>query len=146
MAGSRRTRTEDYLAAIDRICIGGNAHRAATGAIASAVGVAKGTASDVLKSLAQQGLIDLLPYAGAQLTEAGTRRARRIVRRYRLLEMFLARTLEIPSERLAVEAWSLEPAASEDLMQHLDRFLQHPEFNPHGDPIPRADGSLPNRP
>lgn len=143
MTHSRRTRTEDYLAAIEGICADQHADRATTGAIAAAVGVAKGTASGVLKSLAEQGLIDLLPYAGARLTDEGAKLARRVVRRHRLIEMFLGQTLHISGERLADEAWSLEPGASDNLLEHVDRFLKHPEFTARGDPVPRADGSLP---
>lgn len=145
MTPHRRTRTEDYLAAIDRLCARRHADRATTGDIAAAVGVAKGTASGVLKSLAEQGLIDLLPYTGARLTDDGMKLARRVVRRHLLLEMFLGQTLHISRERLPDEAWSLEPGTSDELLEHIDRFLKHPDFNPLGDPIPRVDGSLPNR-
>lgn len=143
MGVNRRTRTEDYLAAIDHICREQRSDRAGTGAIAAVVGVAKGTASSVLKSLAEQGLIDLLPYAGSKLTTTGEQRARRIVRRYRLLEMFLMRTLDMDGERSADDAWSLEPGASDALVEQIDQFLRHPEFNPSGVPIPSADGLLP---
>ena len=143
MSRIRRTRVEDYLAAIDQVCEDGNLDRARTGVVAKTIGVSKGTVSSVLKELADAGFIDLAPYEGAKLTEQGRQRARRVLRRYRLMELFLSRTLGVAWEAVAEEAWSLEPAASDRLMELIDSLLARPEFDPHGNPIPRADGTLP---
>lgn len=145
MTEIRRTRPEDYLAAIETLAEQAESSRATTGNIAQQIDVSKGTVSGVLKELADQGLVDLIPYEGAMLTEVGRKRARYTVRRQRLLEFFLNQSLGIGWESVAEEAWRLEPGASEKLIERIDAALDHPEYDPQGDPIPRPDGSLPHR-
>ena len=141
MSDIRRTRREDYLAAIESVCEATESLRASTGAIAEQVGVSKGTVSSVLKELADDQLVDLVPYEGAKLTEQGRRLARRIVRRYRLLELFLSQTLSVDWDVVADDAWRLEPGASEELIERIDAFLKQPAYDPRGEPIPRFDGN-----
>jgi len=141
MTEVRRTRREDYLAAVESVCEESGLERAGTGAIAKRVGVSKGTVSNVLRELNDGGLVDLVPYQGAKLTESGRRCASRIVRRYRLLELFLSRTLGVGWDAVASEAWHLEPGASDELIKRIDSFLENPKFDLHGDPIPPVDES-----
>jgi DtxR family Mn-dependent transcriptional regulator len=129
MDSSRHTRAVDYLIAVERICADTRGERATTGAIAAAVGVAKGTASEILKSLARQGLIDLLPYTGSRLTAEGLAQARRTVRRCRMLQLFLMQTLKLSPTDSTIEAWNWEPAASDKLIEQIDRVLARPEMD-----------------
>lgn len=73
------------------------------------------------------------------------RRTRRIVRRQRLLQLFLSQSLGTDWNTAADEAWRLEPAASSELIDRIDIFLNHPEYDLHGAPIPRSDGSVPEQ-
>ncbi|MFG0332968.1 MAG: metal-dependent transcriptional regulator [Maioricimonas sp. JB049] len=137
MSEVRRTRPEDYLAAIDRICkdqdrgIADTGAIASTGAIAMAVGVSKGTVSAVLKELAEAGLVEHVRYRGAKLTETGRQKTRRTLRRCRLIELFLSQTLNVAPEVVADDARQLEPAISERLIEQIDRVLGHPATDVH---------------
>ncbi len=113
-----------------------------TGEIAQALSVSPGTVTGMLKTLSEASLATYTPYEGARLTEAGRRLALKVIRRHRLLELFLARTLEMSWDEVHEEAEHMEHAASERLVDRIDAFLGHPAVDPHGDPIPRADGSL----
>src|SRR5690349_16178443 len=113
-----------------------------TGELAQALHVSPGTVTGMLKTLSEANLATYTPYEGARLTESGERLALTVIRRHRLLELFLARTLEMPWDEVHEEAEHMEHAASERLIDRIDAFLGHPEVDPHGDPIPRADGSL----
>lgn len=143
MSDVRRTRVEDYLGAVEQICEERGLERASTGSVAELLGVAKGTASSTLQQLANDGLVDHLAYEGVCLTDQGRQRARLVLRRRRLLELFLSKTLGAAWENVTDEAWRLEPAASEQLIELVDTFLNRPSFDPHGDPIPKANGTLP---
>ena len=85
------------------------------------------------------GLVDHAPYHGAQLTEVGQRRALSVLRRHRLLELFLAEHLGVPWDRVHEEAEALEHVLSEDLEQRIAAKLGNPTHDPHGDPIPDED-------
>ena len=113
-----------------------------TGELAQALGVSPGTVTGMLKTLSEASLATYTPYEGARLTEAGQRLAIKIIRRHRLLELFLAQTLKMPWDEVHEEAEHMEHAASERLIDRIDDYLGHPAVDPHGDPIPRADGSL----
>lgn len=141
----RRIRAEDYLAAIEVLAERSASSRATTDSIARQLNVSKGNVSGVMKALADQGLVDWVPYEGAMLTDVGGRRARYTVRRQRLLKLFLSQTLGIGWESVAEEAWRLEPSVSERLIERIDVYLKHPEYDPHGDPIPCPDGVLPQQ-
>lgn len=114
----------------------------ATGELAQAMGVSPGTVTGMLKTLSEAALATYTPYEGARLTEAGNRLALMVIRRHRLLELFLARTLDMTWDEVHEEAEHLEHAVSERLIDRIEGFLGHPEVDPHGDPIPAADGSL----
>ena len=113
-----------------------------TGKVARALAVAPSSASCMFKVLAESGMVIHTPYKGGQLTPAGERLALTILRRHRLLESFLSRTLGMSWDEVGEEADRLEHAASERLFERIDIVLGHPRLDPHGDPIPRADGSM----
>ncbi len=114
-----------------------------TGELAQALSVSPGTVTGMLKTLSEASLATYTPYEGARLTPAGQRLALAVLRRHRLLELFLSQTLDMPWDEVHEEAEHLEHAVSDRLVDRIDDFLGHPTVDPHGDPIPRADGSLP---
>jgi DtxR family Mn-dependent transcriptional regulator len=112
------------------------------GQLANALGVAPGTATTMVKALAESGLVEYEPYAGVALTPAGDKLAALVVRRHRLIELFLVQVLGFGWDEVHDEAEQLEHAVSDRLIQRIDEMLGHPEADPHGDPIPDADGSF----
>ncbi len=96
----------------------------------------------MLKTLSEANLATYTPYEGARLTDAGQQLAMKVIRRHRLLERFLAETLTMSWDEVHEEAEHMEHAASERLIDRIDAYLGYPAVDPHGDPIPRADGSL----
>jgi DtxR family Mn-dependent transcriptional regulator len=111
-----------------------------TSALADELHVAPPTVSIMLKRLAAGGLVERTGNHGARLTDHGATHAREVVRRHRLLEAFLVRELRMPWDEVHEEADALEHAVSDRLMERIDRYLGHPERDPHGDPIPPAGG------
>jgi DtxR family Mn-dependent transcriptional regulator len=95
----------------------------------------------MLKTLGESNLVTYTPYEGVRLTQAGEALALRIVRRHRLIELFLVRTLDLTWDEVHEEAENMEHAVSDRLVDRMDAFLGHPVADPHGDPIPRSDGS-----
>ena len=110
--------------------------------MAEALGVSPGTVTSMLKTLSESGLAEYVPYEGARLTEAGRTLALRVVRRHRLIELFLVRTLELTWDEVHAEAENMEHAVSDLLVDRIDAYLGYPETDPHGDPIPKADGTV----
>jgi DtxR family Mn-dependent transcriptional regulator len=134
---------ENYVKAIAQIAARDRADAAvATGELAHALNVSPGTVTGMLKTLSEASLATYTPYEGARLTPAGQRLAMKVIRRHRLLELFLVETLKMPWDEVHEEAEHMEHAASERLIDRIDAFLGHPSVDPHGDPIPSADGSL----
>jgi DtxR family Mn-dependent transcriptional regulator len=117
-------------------------HPVGTGELAQALNVSPGTVTGMLKTLSEASLATYTPYEGARLTPSGQRLAMKIIRRHRLLELFLVHTLDMPWDEVHEEAEHMEHAASERLIDRIDAFLGHPAVDPHGDPIPTADGAL----
>ncbi|WZO99595.1 metal-dependent transcriptional regulator [Isosphaeraceae bacterium EP7] len=113
-----------------------------TGELANALDVSPGTVTGMLKTLSESDLATYTPYEGAQLTSSGRRLALAVIRRHRLVELFLARTLQMSWDELHDEAENLEHAVSDRLVDRMDAFLGYPAVDPHGDPIPQADGTL----
>ena len=132
---------ENYVKAIYQICTAGG-EPAATGQIATTLGVSPGTVTSMLKTLSQGQLVTYTPYEGVQLTAAGCGLALRVMRRHRLIELFLAKTLQMSWDEVHEDAEHMEHAVSDLLVDRIDEFLGHPESDPHGDPIPKADGSI----
>ena len=114
----------------------------ATGVLAQALNVSPGTVTGMLKTLSEAQLATYTPYEGARLTLSGERLAMKVIRRHRLLEQFLVQTLKMTWDEVHEEAEHMEHAVSERLIDRIDTFLGHPAVDPHGDPIPGADGSL----
>ncbi|MGV9824688.1 MULTISPECIES: metal-dependent transcriptional regulator [unclassified Gordonia (in: high G+C Gram-positive bacteria)] len=111
--------------------------------LADKMGVSPSTASEAIRKLADQGLVSHERYGAVTLTPAGRRAAILMVRRHRLLETFLVRELGYGWDEVHDEAEVLEHAVSDRLMARLDAKLGHPDRDPHGDPIPALDGSVP---
>jgi DtxR family Mn-dependent transcriptional regulator len=131
---------QDYLKAIYMLLSRGQ--EASNSAIAQALGVAPASATNMVKRLAEAGLIEHIPYRGVQLTPAGQQVALEMVRHHRLIELFLHDILDMPWDQVHVEAERLEHAISEEVEEAIARKLGYPTFDPHGDPIPDRDGRL----
>lgn len=115
------------------------------GTIASRVGVVPGTATTMIKALAEANLVEYEPRVGVRLSEPGEKLALSILRRHRLIELFLHKVLNMDWSEVHEDAEELEHAISDRVLERIDRMLGHPEFDPHGDPIPTACGSYKRR-
>lgn len=130
---------EDYLKKIF-LAEGKPGGLVSMGRIAEDLGVAPGTVTAMVKALDQSGLVDYAPYSGVQLTDAGRRLALHVLRRHRLLELFLVQVLGMSWSEVHGEAEELEHAVSDRLIDRIDELLGFPAVDPHGDPIPDAHG------
>jgi DtxR family Mn-dependent transcriptional regulator len=141
--GGLQPALQDYLKAIHRLTeASGRQDRATTKAIAAELGVTAPSVSAMLDRMAAQRLVDYVHYAGASLTPRGRRAALRVIRRHRLIELFLVRELGLGWEEVHHEAEQLEHVISDRLEAAIDAALGYPDRDPHGDPIPDADGRL----
>jgi DtxR family Mn-dependent transcriptional regulator len=113
------------------------------GRLAGSLGVVPGTATTMVKALAESGLAHYEPYAGVRLTTAGQKLAAMVLRRHRLIELFLVRVMGMSWTDVHDEAENLEHAVSDRLIGLIDDMLEHPSVDPHGDPIPDRHGALP---
>ena len=111
--------------------------------LAQHLNVAPASATKMLQRLTARGLVNHVPYKGASLTPEGQRKALSVVRRHRLLETFLAQTLDLGREQLHDEAERLEHALSSNLESAIATYLGNPTRDPHGHPIPGPNGELP---
>jgi DtxR family Mn-dependent transcriptional regulator len=100
------------------------------------------TASDAVRKLAEQGLLEHAPYGAVTLTPSGLTHALAMVRRHRLIESFLVQALGYRWDQVHDEAENLEHAVSDFMIERIDEHLGFPQRDPHGDPIPRADGTV----
>ena len=116
------------------------------GQLAAALGIAPGTATTMVKALAESGLAVYEPYNGVRLTSAGEKLAARVLRRHRLMELFLVQVMGMRWDEVHDDAEQLEHVVSDRLVERIDEMLGHPEADPHGDPIPTAEGKLAERP
>ncbi len=114
-----------------------------TSRVSGRLGLSASSVSGMLRKLADQGLIDHRPYGGITLTDSGLAGALRVVRRHRLVEMFLVAQLGYGWDEVHEEAEVLEHAMSDQLVERIDAALGRPRFDPHGDPIPGRGGELP---
>jgi DtxR family Mn-dependent transcriptional regulator len=130
---------QDYLKVIWSAAEWGGAP-ITTKALAARFSSTAANVSVTLRRLEAQGLVVYQPYRPAELTDLGRRLAVAMVRRHRLLEAFLAGILGYAWDEVHDEAERLEHAVSDDFLDRIDRLLGHPRFDPHGDPIPAADG------
>ncbi|HEU0257001.1 MAG TPA: metal-dependent transcriptional regulator [Microbacteriaceae bacterium] len=132
---------EDYVKAIWSATEWGEPAITTKG-LAARFGTTSATASDTIRRLVLQGLVEHEPYGQIGLTPTGVRHALAMVRRHRLIETFLASTLGYSWAEIHDEAERLEHAASDLLIDRVDALLDHPAHDPHGDPIPAADGRV----
>ncbi|MDA1039506.1 MAG: metal-dependent transcriptional regulator [Planctomycetota bacterium] len=130
---------ENYVKTIFQISSDQEGRPASTGQIAAALDVLPGTVTSMLKTLDAARLASHKPYEGVSLTRAGRMLALRMIRRHRLIELFLLRTLEMTWDEVHDEAEHMEHAVSDLLIDRIDTFLGHPDVDPHGDPIPRGE-------
>src|SRR5262245_63482289 len=129
---------EDYLKTIHSLSEGEKV--ASTSAIAERLNVAAGSVTGMLKRLSERGLVEHVPYYGARLTSEGEREAVRLIRRHRVLEIFLVQVLGYTWDRVHEEAERLEHAATDELIDRMAKVLGEPVADPHGAPIPASEG------
>jgi DtxR family Mn-dependent transcriptional regulator len=132
---------ENYLKAIYTLSNAEN-QSVSTNAIAEKLSTKASSVTDMLKKLADKKLIHYEKYQGAELTEKGKKIAINIIRKHRLWEVFLVNHLNFKWDEVHDVAEELEHINSEKLIDSLDRFLNFPQFDPHGDPIPDKDGKI----
>ena len=116
------------------------------GKLATALDVVPGTVTTMIRTLADAGLVHYEPRNGCTLTEAGEKLALHVLRRHRLVELFLVKVLGYDWSEVHDEAEELEHVVSDKLLERIDILLGRPIADPHGDPIPNAEGELPHRP
>jgi DtxR family Mn-dependent transcriptional regulator len=133
---------EDYLKRIYLEQQSSPDGRVATGLVAQALSVTPGTATSMIKTLADSGLVDHAPYGGVRLTDAGKLAATHVIRRHRLVELFLVEVMGMNWSEVHGEAEVLEHAVSDRLIERIDTMLGRPATDPHGDPIPTAEGEF----
>jgi DtxR family Mn-dependent transcriptional regulator len=133
---------EDYLKQILLEEQGHGEKRVATGRLAQALAVTPGTVTAMVKALSESGLVDYEAYGGVRLTKAGRQLALHVLRRHRLIELFLVRIMGMDWSDVHGEADRLEHAVSDRLIERIDEMLGHPAVDPHGDPIPTIGGEL----
>jgi DtxR family Mn-dependent transcriptional regulator len=138
---------ENYLKAIyqGQSALVGEDRLVPMGQVASSVSVAPGTATTMVKALAEAGLAEYEPYSGVRLTAAGEKLAGLVLRRHRLVELFLVKVMGMSWAEVHDEAEQLEHVVSERLIERIDDMLGHPTHDPHGDPIPNPDGAIASR-
>lgn len=132
---------EDYVKTIYKL-ESRDGDAATTKAVAERLRVSPSSVSAMLRRLDEAGLATLARYRGVRLTEEGRQLALRVLRRHRLLELFLAEVLDLPWDRVHDEAEVLEHALSAELEELIAAKLGHPVRDPHGDPIPTRDGRV----
>jgi len=133
---------EDYIKHIYLITQQSESSNAPMGQVADAVNVVPGTATTMVKALSDAGLVEYSPRVGVQLTIRGRKLALHVLRRHRLIEQFLVEVLGYDWSEVHNEAEQLEHVISDLLLERIDLYLDHPTEDPHGDPIPSAEGKV----
>lgn len=142
--GAGRSRAvEDYLKAIRQLQR--SQDPVSTSALAQHLERSPASVTNMIKSLAERGLVEHEPYHGVRLSSEGEREALRIIRRHRVIEAYLIERLGYSWDLVHAEAERLEHAASDDLVERMAAVLGHPDLDPHGSPIPTAEGEMPER-
>lgn len=135
---------ENYLKAIfhlERLSKNG----VSTNAIADRMETKASSVTDMLKKLSDKDLVNYIKYQGVTLTPKGKKTAAAIIRKHRLWEVFLVEKLDFNWDEVHEIAEQLEHIESEKLIDQLDKLLDFPKFDPHGDPIPSKEGTFPER-
>lgn len=134
---------EDYLSIIYKYKDGNDEVKA--NIIADKLEISKAAVTDMLRKLSSDGYIKYQKYKGIKLTGEGEEYARKMVRRHRIWEVFLNQIVGMPWDKVHDEAHNLEHSSSDELINRMEEMLDFPEFDPHGDPIPGKDGSIPKQ-
>jgi DtxR family Mn-dependent transcriptional regulator len=137
---------ENYLKAIyqGQLALLADDRLVSMGQVALSLGVTPGTATTMVKALAESGLVDYEPYSGVRLSAAGEKLAGLVLRRHRLVELFLVQVMGMSWAEVHDEAEQLEHVVSERLIERIDDMLGRPTHDPHGDPIPTPEGAIPS--
>lgn len=133
---------EDYVKAIYLLQQDAPTGEATVARLSATLGVTKGSITAMVRKLREAGLAEAERYGGITLTAKGRKLAIDMIRRHRLIEVFLVETLGFDWAEVHDEAERLEHALSAKVLDRLDTFLDHPSIDPHGDPIPGADGTI----
>ncbi|WP_276977998.1 metal-dependent transcriptional regulator [Flavobacterium filum] len=133
---------ENYLKGLLKITFENGTNEAGTNELATILAVKPATANDMLKKLKEKELVNYEKYRKIRLTKKGKQIALSIVRKHRLWETFLYQKLDFSWDEVHEVAEQLEHIQSEKLVDKLDKFLDYPEFDPHGDPIPNKNGEM----
>ena len=133
---------ENYLKALLKLTFENKSEEAGTNELAANLAVKPATATDMLKKLKEKELVDYEKYGKISLTVTGKKSAIDIVRKHRLWETFLFTKLEFSWDEVHEVAEQLEHIQSAKLVDKLDKFLDYPQFDPHGDPIPNNKGEI----
>ncbi len=140
---TRSVATEHYTRAIAVLCEQGDV---TTGRLAAHLRVTPAAVTEMLQRLACHALVVYTPYHGVTLTQQGHQAAMSVLRRYRLLTVFLVQALDCPWDEVAAEADALAPVLSERLTARIAAYLGDPTTDVYGNPIPRLDGSIEDQP
>jgi len=136
---------ENYIKAIYLECRKIDERMLPIGRLAQSLGVVPGTATTMVKSLDEAGLVEYEPRIGTRLTKQGEALALHVLRRHRLVELFLVKVLKMDWSEIHDEAEHLEHVISDRVLEKIDDLLGHPQYDPHGDPIPTNSGHLHER-
>lgn len=136
---------ENYLKTIYHLSTDEN-NVVSTNGIAEVMNTKAASVTDMLKKLADKKLINYIRYQGASLTESGRQTATEIIRKHRLWEVFLVEKLDFKWDEVHDIAEELEHINSNELIERLDKFLDFPKTDPHGDPIPDRKGNIHQKP
>lgn len=131
---------EDYLTAIYRNL--NDAGEIKPNVLAEKLSISNAAITDMLKKLSRDGFVDYKKYKSIKLTKTGERYAKNMLRRHRLWEVFLHQTLGMSWDKVHGEAEMLEHSSSDEMINLLDKFLDYPEVDPHGYPIPDRTGKI----
>lgn len=134
---------EDFLKAI--YTLQQHNDRVSTNSLAEMLSILPPSVTDMAQRLAASGLVDYQKYRGVVLTDAGEEIALKMIRRHRLIELYLVRELDYALEDVHDEAERLEHAVSDRFVEAVAAKLNDPELDPHGEPIPTPEGMLPQR-
>ena len=136
---------ENYLKAIYHLSEGGK-QSVSTNAISDALKTRPASVSDMMRKLADKGVIEYEKYHGVRISGSGKKEALGIIRKHRLWEVFLVEKLKFNWDEVHEIAEQLEHIRSSLLISRLDEFLGYPQYDPHGDPIPDKDGIIQSKP
>jgi len=132
---------ENYIKSI--YSLQGKTEKVNTNSLAGLLNMRAASVTDMLKRLQTKKLLEYKKYYGFRLNESGNKEALKIIRRHRLWEFFLVSRLGMEWDKVHAIAEELEHISSSDLIKRLDNFLGEPKIDPHGDPIPDANGKMP---